>query len=260
MVGELDPELPNATFVELTHTMPPPVAEFVSVTEARNVLVRIAYAWTRQTFGSEVNPAPFLHRLVQWHGAFADFVTKNNSALSPRDLCLVALLGVHYRQTELSIRMVADASTGSLDGEWWDEQTSSLKEIVDLSKTLVDTEADLNSSLPFFALDAGINVALLTTAVQCRDPVIRRDAITVLRSADRQEGFWNGKVAAQFAQQVVLFEECGLDVRSCGDVPGGRRLRDISVRFESESVVADMRCGDQHEKSYSVVLWKHKAE
>lgn len=45
----------------------------------------------------------------------------------------------------------------------------------------------LQALFPCFSLDSGINVHLYTVAARCRVTVVRRKALAVPRSADRQE-------------------------------------------------------------------------
>ncbi|KAJ5908232.1 hypothetical protein N7495_000914 [Penicillium taxi] len=83
----------------------------------------------------------------------------------------------------------------------------------------------LSSSLTSFSLDLGIIGAMFSVAARCRDPLIRRRAVSVLRAAGVQEGVWNSYVVADFAEKWIEIEEEGLDVVECSaDIPASARL------------------------------------
>jgi hypothetical protein len=73
---------------------------------------------------------------------------------------------------------------------------------------------------------------IVQVSCRCRDPLIRRRAISLLRKCDRTEGVWNSFLTSKVAQRVVDIEEAGLEnVRSCDDVPGWVRISNVSPVF-----------------------------
>lgn len=70
------------------------------------------------------------------------------------------------------------------------------------------------SPLPFFmSLEPGVAVPLFVVAVRCRHPVVRRRALNLLSTLNRQEGIWNCALTGRVAEQCVLWEEEGLDIQ-----------------------------------------------
>ena len=68
--------------------------------------------------------------------------------------------------------------------------------------------------------------SLYLAARSCRDPVLRRKAIALLRVSDKQEGVWNGGMLAGLTEYMMNLEETNLtEVRSSGDVPVTSRLK-----------------------------------
>ena len=131
---------------------------------------------------------------------------------------------------------------------------SYMEEIVNHSTAAAGLQEVVESPTPFFALDTGINIMLYTVAVRCRDPIVRRKAIDVLYAANRQEGFWNGRLVAYLANQILEREERGLKVRASSDVPEKARLQDISVGFEDRCMVATLRYIGDAEQVQSIPL------
>ncbi|KAH8683822.1 hypothetical protein BGZ61DRAFT_356697 [Ilyonectria robusta] len=58
-----------------------------------------------------------------------------------------------------------------------------------------------------FTSDMGIVPPLYYTALKCRDPRMRRDALSILETETHQEGIWDGPTAALIAAEVIRLEE-----------------------------------------------------
>ncbi|TQN68335.1 Aspercryptin biosynthesis cluster-specific transcription regulator atnN [Colletotrichum shisoi] len=60
---------------------------------------------------------------------------------------------------------------------------------------------------PSFSADLGIVPPLFVVATKCRHPVIRRQAIQLLKSSARREGMWDSELTARIGQWVASIEE-----------------------------------------------------
>lgn len=60
---------------------------------------------------------------------------------------------------------------------------------------------------PSFSTNSGVVPSLYLTAARCRDAVIRREALSLLRICDRREGLWDSNVAAEIASKIIGIEE-----------------------------------------------------
>jgi hypothetical protein len=60
---------------------------------------------------------------------------------------------------------------------------------------------------PSFSADLGIVPSLFVVATKCRDPVIRRRAIQLLKSSSRREGMWDSELAARIGIWIASIEE-----------------------------------------------------
>ena len=77
-----------------------------------------------------------------------------------------------------------------------------------------------------FNLHSGYIAPLFFTATRCRDPVVRRSALRLIRMVNRFEGGWNSCIAARIADHVISREEHSLiDVEDASDVPETSRVR-----------------------------------
>jgi hypothetical protein len=73
-----------------------------------------------------------------------------------------------------------------------------------------------------FTVESGFIPPVYYTALKCRVPRIRRQAIRTLRSAPHREGVWNGPLLADVLEEVVRIEE--------GSFYGVRGLRSLRRR------------------------------
>ncbi|RYP91449.1 hypothetical protein DL770_002388 [Monosporascus sp. CRB-9-2] len=60
---------------------------------------------------------------------------------------------------------------------------------------------------PSFSADLGVVPPLFVVATKCRDPVIRRQAIQLLRTSSRREGMWDSELAARIGMWITTIEE-----------------------------------------------------
>lgn len=60
---------------------------------------------------------------------------------------------------------------------------------------------------PSFSADMGIVPPLFVVATKCRNPVIRRQAIQLLRSSSRREAMWDSELTARIAMWIAEIEE-----------------------------------------------------
>ncbi|KAE9362917.1 hypothetical protein N431DRAFT_565038 [Stipitochalara longipes BDJ] len=104
---------------------------------------------------------------------------------------------------------------------------SIVRQAVDLWKLLlqehciVPSSQNYDLSEPSFAIDVGFIPPLYYTALKCRVPGIRREAMNLLQAAPHREGLWDGVLAAYIARRIMEIEE-------------GAFYEDISIRNDSD--------------------------
>jgi hypothetical protein len=87
---------------------------------------------------------------------------------------------------------------------------------------------DGENTKPPFTIDLGVIGPLFEVISRCRDPVIGRRGVSLLKSRYRQEGVWNSFLVAKVAQRLAEIEEEGLgEAKNCKDVPDWTRISDI---------------------------------
>ncbi|KAK5055147.1 hypothetical protein LTR84_012895 [Exophiala bonariae] len=190
----------------------------------------------------------------KWQQAFKTFQRTSvvNVAGEPDHRCLV--MDIHNHALQVMIPSFSFKTEVE-----YDNYTHLFAHIIDTATSLLTLTAQLRSKTrnlrPHFPkFDIGLIPPMFLTALRCRDPVIRRKAIALLRKGPRQEGVWNSDMVAAVAERVVAIEESGLSMPSerCEDVPASSRVkitealmhtstRHVAVVLERDVMVHDYR-------------------
>jgi hypothetical protein len=86
----------------------------------------------------------------------------------------------------------------------YDAFTTNFREIINLAQSIIETTMKTGGDLTF-SFDLGIILPLYFTACKCRDPVLRRKAISLLNRSGI-EGLWDGGAMAAVATWAMKYE------------------------------------------------------
>ncbi|CRG91804.1 hypothetical protein PISL3812_08858 [Talaromyces islandicus] len=112
----------------------------------------------------------------------------------------------------------------------------------------LDAEQSKNNSLPSpFRLEAGVIRTLHWTALKCRDPLTRREAIALMSKYRRKEGVWDWRRSVKITERIVALEEAGL---SC--LPIEKRIPDDQHRIYATAYFDD----SSSEQTNVKICWK----
>lgn len=196
--------------------------------------------------GAEEGRQHFRSILDAWNVGFENFLDHPNTNLDAKSQKAVCVLQI-YRRIGV-MHLMFPVSRMLTDEMIWDAFVSDGERIVALAEEVVGVEdATPTLARPTFAFESSIVRPLYSVANKCRDPVIRRKAIALLRSAPRQEGIWDSQLAAKVAERVMTIEESGLgEVRSCRDVPYWARISEVDANFDMMETKASFTYSRQH--------------
>lgn len=126
------------------------------------------------------------------------------------------------------------------DDMLWDKYTSVFERLVSLAESICGMNMATTTydtlARSRFTLDTGLVAPMYDVACRCRDPVIRRRALRILRSSVRQEGIFQGGLAALIAQDVIDIEEEGIAfARTCADIPVEARISFVIRTFDTNT-------------------------
>jgi hypothetical protein len=197
----------------------------------------IAAYFARQDLVNETqkrSPEFQTHRtlLSQWSVLFSAFMRSSGTCLGLADQQRARVLEIQYRAATILF------DTGMSPQETaFDALNSEFDSIVTLTSSLVEDNKDSGASekAGHFTFDMALVPPLYLTATRCRDPLIRRRALSILWATSRQEGIWNSDMLAKIAERLISIEEDGLgQVTSSDDVPATSRLSVLNVTIYSE--------------------------
>ncbi|KAH7120261.1 hypothetical protein B0J13DRAFT_612666 [Dactylonectria estremocensis] len=124
----------------------------------------------------------------------------------------------------------------------WDNHEQSFRELLMYASTLSGLDTRNNDDkLTSFSLGGGIFFPIVGLGFRCRDPTMRRSAISLLFRRSEAEGPLLGPIAARILERIVAIEENGLgQVTSSSDVPESARVTSVSVRLRGRGNGAEI--------------------
>ncbi|KAF4629760.1 hypothetical protein G7Y89_g8386 [Cudoniella acicularis] len=217
--------------------------QFSSLDDAMDHLITM-FRWIFHIAGfSEPQPIPqdnldtASSTLVEWKAKAQPFLDSEPPPSQSSHKNTILWLEMYY--TLISIMIV----TGVYGREAsHDQHIQQYSHIVSIGESLLSIE---RSKLRehFFSFEIGIILPLYFTGAKCRDPQIRRQAISLLKHMKHQEGTWESSGAAQVAEFVVGVEEEGVGCcTNAQQIPENARVQFVTVKIDAEKREIDLSC------------------
>ncbi|CAI7601811.1 unnamed protein product [Penicillium viridicatum] len=147
-------------------------------------------------------------RLVEWHRAYTNLCQRNRS---------VPTLPIYPEPILLTYHAAAlICVTGCLKQQEtvFDVHFADFATIIAQSSLILDASACPNGVQPPFTSEMSVGVPLAMTVLRCRDPILRRRALDLLRLAPPIQGFFKCAPVALLSEMLMNLEEgYGLAVR-----------------------------------------------
>ncbi|KAL4804313.1 hypothetical protein BDV18DRAFT_166107 [Aspergillus unguis] len=139
-------------------------------------------------------------RLSSWYSAYTAFVAK--APLSSGTRAISALMRAYHSALTimLSTCLVRNSSV-------YDAYIPDFRTIVEQSGFALDASATADGTQPAFTFEQGVGPPLSWTALVCRDPSIRRQALALLRRAPPLQGFYKCTPGLTLASKIMELEE-----------------------------------------------------
>jgi hypothetical protein len=149
----------------------------------------------------------------------------------------VRCLKVHHRVGTIMMETFIHS-----DEMIYDDYRQDFEFIVSQCTKLLDIDTkDGAMSRQLFSLHLGYIPPLFFAATRCRDPSIRRQAITVLHASRRRERVWDSCAAARVAERVMAIEERGLSVSGCRAVLRSNRIMLVNQTFNTGTCITHVQ-------------------
>lgn len=226
---------------------------FESVTQARECfeLYRVWYDkthWRNEPLSTSQNERDQIDQsydaiMSRYSCSLNTFQEHAGKGLHDEDCRALALLKIRQRiwLTWQTIRSTHVGSSVEQHQDCWDTCEDTVEEVLEMSETAMgistgqqySSEARSTPDLNF-TLDIGVISPLSDVARLCRDPVLRRRAIQLLRLWSHREGLADSLWSARVCERVMELEEASATgkVMSAADVPPSARIRRVVVDFD----------------------------
>ncbi|KAL1852693.1 hypothetical protein Plec18170_005829 [Paecilomyces lecythidis] len=192
-------------------------------------------------------------RLQSWHAEFADLVQslhlRAKDILSPQEKGTIALLTAYHEM--LLVILAVSLSPFEIVT---DDYIPNFQTIVEQSSIALDASAQPDGTQPPFTFEMSVGFPLWFTCLRCREPNIRRRALSLFRQAPEVLGFYKRAPAADLVDKIVTIEEShGMAVdttlRADSMPPGSRPISEFIPEEARVGPIGVVRAGDVMEES-----------
>ncbi|QGI70367.1 hypothetical protein CEK26_002700 [Fusarium fujikuroi] len=188
----------------------------------------------------------------KWSQALDRFISsRGETTFTPSEQRSLALIDLHRRYFNIVLPWENKENHQYVLS--LDSYTGEFEELVNCASRVLTFEE--TQAAPIFHLDIGAVPVLFMTVAWCRDPAIRRRAISLLMSNQAQEGVWSSRLTGRVARRIMEAEEEDLNVHSCKDVPGPRRVRSVLVSLGPREREAMIRYGLEDREWEEPIAW-----
>jgi hypothetical protein len=152
-----------------------------------------------------------------WKNSMANFV-KLNETLTEDDYKIEKSLRIQHTATFIWL-----ARCTELEESGFDAYLPEFASIVKWSRALITPSSELKepclhtklaalsvTNVPRFSLNMGYIPPLYLVAIKCRDPITRREAISILEETNGREGLWDARLHAKVARRLVEVEDASV--------------------------------------------------
>ncbi|KAG7048102.1 OPT oligopeptide transporter [Colletotrichum scovillei] len=175
------------------------------------------------------------NELESWIQAFDIFKARTWNFVTDRERLAYGPLPIYHTMAYI----ITNTSLNPGNELIFDLYTSHFASVVASARQLLEATSSANMPTPAaesspedfthqneHVSDTGLVPPLFFTAVKCRVPRIRRQALELLLASQRQEGIWDAILSARIAKEVMVLEERGLYE---GDVDEKRASPDFVI-------------------------------
>lgn len=111
----------------------------------------------------------------------------------------------------------------------FDAHLADFTAIVEQATLILDASRRLDGSQPPFTFESGVGVPLFLTALKCRHPSLRREALQLLRDAPPMQGFFKCAPSALMAETFMMLEEGYPSASGTVDATVARRIENADL-------------------------------
>ena len=171
------------------------------------------FTWGRGQFPTKLAPeklpeareeqAQVTLMLQQWLADFETFIMEPRKISDAAERLGPIIMRIQHR---IAVVWVAAALESSEDQ--YDKYLEDYKAVVSLGKSLLEAyKAFEGQKLSNFSFDMEAAGPVYFAALKCRDPSLRRQAVSIVKQLGRREGLWDCDTLVKVAERIIAVEE-----------------------------------------------------
>ncbi|CAM1507660.1 Fc.00g073010.m01.CDS01 [Cosmosporella sp. VM-42] len=253
LVGDVHPELSMELLGQIKFSRPLSNRPINSLLEARQTLTDLIVYSIQAISGSDERRQCVKGFLKLWLVTFEQFCRRQHGyTLDDSERRGSALLNLHANCLLLTLDL---AGREGVEGVLlrWDNYTERYQRL--LGAAALAMERGNGEQNPVFHLELGAVPVLFIIISQCRHPIVRRQAIDLLRRSQVQEGVWSSELTGKVAQRIVDLEEAGITVQQPSDITAERRISSVVVHLQEGQRRATVIYTGQGKERKELVEW-----
>lgn len=174
-------------------------------------------------------PPPCAMRFFQWQSMMErDVNAKIENEATTLQENIATRLGLIHLKIQYCIVIIMLRCLPFNNEMVFDQQIQHFRTILNLVreffKLRATPEFDFSKATQVSGFDLFLIPPLSMVACRCRDPIVRREALAILRSVHWREDIWDSHDASSVAEKIMLAEEYGRQVKSCTEISDFDRL------------------------------------
>jgi hypothetical protein len=189
----------------------------------------------------QVTQRKYAEELERWNQAFQPLYKRILDKKEMRLDIAAHVLFVNFMAVDIIL-----ATCLYTDNMSFDQHLGKFRTIVEVSKVIVDVRQSRRFG---FSLDSGVTPWLSAVCKWCRDRLVRREAIRLLRAVASQEGVWDSLMIAEIGNCMMKLEEDGVETEH---IPEEARVRLKHVNMNIAERMLTVECVGGHEEEESI--------
>jgi hypothetical protein len=166
----------------------------------------------------------------RWRLAFKPLYNSITASSDKSAAISAHTLFVRCKTSEMNLVNALDSDNCSFDKHLADfkEIVSTCREIIQIKKSTFDDN--------YFTFNVGVVPAIQVVGKWCRDRIVRREAIALLRWYACREGTWDSNMIAELDTRLMELEEYGIETDY---IPKHARIGSVKAEIDSQALDLD---------------------
>ncbi|KAL7894166.1 hypothetical protein HDV63DRAFT_389992 [Trichoderma sp. SZMC 28014] len=249
LIGDVSPEL-SMTFQGSMGSKPSSTKRPInSLSDARYTLTNLILYSMQSILGNSERRLYVKNSLKNWLDSFHEFRGSERHRGAGEG---PALLELHAKYLLLFLDTI-DGETSEETFLTQDKSVERFRELIQIAPLAIVGKTTKDS--PLFHLELGAVPILFSVIAHCRDPVVRRQALGLLKTQHVQEGVWSSDLTSRVAERLVELEEASQPIQQPSDIPASQRITTIAVRMEAGQKRAHIIYTGQGRERSELIEW-----